>query len=113
MFHKTSSRLWWYYGQAYSISFHNKLKSIQYDNALALKHNFPSAMGVLVMGVDDFEMGGGTGSSLQTMPKSAFIVSFHHIWLINLVVFFYFKHEICLLESNQMTNFPGTIDSLR
>lgn len=59
MFHKTSSRLWWYYGQAYSISFHNKLKSIQYDNALALKHNFPSAMGVLVMGVDDFEMGGG------------------------------------------------------
>ena len=70
-------------------------------------------MGVLVMGVDDFEMGGGTGSSLQTMSKSAFIVSFHHIWLINLVVFFYFKHEICLLESNQMTNFPGTIDSLR
>ena len=61
MFHKTSSRLWWYYGQAYSISFHNKLKSIQYDNALALKHNFPSAMGVLVMGVDDFEMGGGGG----------------------------------------------------
>ena len=58
MFHKTSSRLWWYYGQAYSISFHNKLKSIQYDNALALKHMFPSAMGVLVMGVDDFEMGG-------------------------------------------------------
>lgn len=58
MFHKASSRLWWYYGQAYSISFHNKLKSIQYDNALVLKHNFPSAMGVLVMGVDDFEMGG-------------------------------------------------------
>ena len=53
------------------------------------------------------------GSSLQAMPKSAFIVSFHHIWLINLVVFFYFKLEICLLESNQMTNFPGTIDSLR
>lgn len=69
-------------------------------------------MGVLVMGVDDFEMR-GTGSSLQTMPKSAFIVSFHHIWLINLVVFFYFKHEICLLESNQMTNVPGTIYSLR
>ena len=32
------------YGQAYSLSFHNKLKFIQYNAALALKHIFPSAI---------------------------------------------------------------------